>query len=213
MKVEHWLAVAVAALSFGGTAYAQGMDGGQPREAAPAAAGMAPADDASLMSSDALGERSAKNSVFAELGGNGVIYTLNYERFFLQDAALRVGAMYFGVSAVGTGSDGSTDSASASWLAVPIVLEYTGVRSGNHALELGIGVEPMHFSATASSGGTFAGANGWLMTGTGSIGYRYQDPKGGFLFRATFSPLFVFSPGEGGSAFIPWGGVSFGYSF
>lgn len=210
-RVNRWAAVAVTLFSFAGAAYAQSSDapvtGSQDQSLA-----AGPSEDHSLQAPGALGERSAKNSMFVELGGSGVMYSLNYERFFLQDAAVRVGAMYFGISSSAT-SGTTTDSASASWLAIPILAEYTGVRQGNHALELGVGIEPMHFSATASSDGTFGAANGWLMTGTAAIGYRYQNPAGGFLFRATFTPLFVFSPAQGGSAFVPWGGVSFGYSF
>jgi hypothetical protein len=206
-------------MSFNGVAYAQDAD---PAAAAPApvaeqpadpaAAGDAPmaADDSAMVGavSSPMGERTAPNSVFLDLGGPGFMYSINYERFLLQDVALRAGIMYFGI-----GASSGDSSASVSMMAIPILAEYTGVRAGNHALELGIGLDPLHFTATASSGGTFGGLSGWAMTGTAAIGYRYQDPAGGFLFRATFTPLFIFSPGEGGSAFIPWGGISFGYSF
>jgi len=43
--------------------------------------------------------------------------------------------------------------------------------------------------------------------GTATIGYRYQQNDGGFLFRIGFTPLF----GSGG--FQPWGGLSLGFSF
>ncbi len=39
----------------------------------------------------------------------------------------------------------------------------------------------------------------------GVIGYRYQK-KNGFLFRAGFTPIFFFDK------FLPWVGISFGYS-
>ena len=39
----------------------------------------------------------------------------------------------------------------------------------------------------------------------GVIGYRYQK-KNGFIFRAGFTPIFFFDK------FIPWIGISFGYS-
>lgn len=216
MKVGYWAAIAVAAMSFNGVAYAQEADpaAADPapvaEQAADPMAGDAPmaSQDQGMLGSGPMGERTAANSVFIDLGGPGFIYSINYERFLMQDMGVRVGLMYFGI-----GASSGDSSASVSMMAIPILAEYTGVRAGNHALELGIGLDPLHFSAEASSGGTFGGLSGWVVTGTAAVGYRYQDPAGGFLFRATFTPLFIFSPADDGSAFIPWGGVSFGYSF
>lgn len=42
-----------------------------------------------------------------------------------------------------------------------------------------------------------------------SVGYRYQRPGGGFLFRAAFTPFVRINSGD----VLPWGGLSFGYSF
>lgn len=47
----------------------------------------------------------------------------------------------------------------------------------------------------------------------GVIGYRYQKKKG-LLFRAGFTPMFEIPfTDEGKYAFIPWAGLSVGYSF
>ncbi len=47
----------------------------------------------------------------------------------------------------------------------------------------------------------------------GVIGYRYQKKKG-LLFRAGFTPMLVIPYTDSGKyAFIPWAGISFGYSF
>jgi len=47
----------------------------------------------------------------------------------------------------------------------------------------------------------------------GVFGYRYQKKKGLF-FRAGFTPMFVLPfTDEDNFAFIPWAGVSLGYSF
>ena len=43
--------------------------------------------------------------------------------------------------------------------------------------------------------------------GTATVGYRYQRPGRGFVFRAGFTPLFDTSE------FLPWAGVSFGYGW
>ena len=37
-------------------------------------------------------ERSARNAIYIELGGNGAWYSLNYERFVMDEAAIRIGA-------------------------------------------------------------------------------------------------------------------------
>jgi hypothetical protein len=47
----------------------------------------------------------------------------------------------------------------------------------------------------------------------GIVGYRYQKKKG-LLFRIGFTPLYVIGLTETGrSAFVPFGGISLGYSF
>ncbi|MHC1777766.1 MAG: hypothetical protein AB9834_20370 [Lentimicrobium sp.] len=47
----------------------------------------------------------------------------------------------------------------------------------------------------------------------GVIGYRYQKKKG-LLFRAGFTPMYTIPfTDEGNYAFIPWAGISLGYSF
>ena len=175
------------------------------QDAAPMAApasepGAAPASDLSGL------DRVAKNGVFLELAGEGGFYSLNYERFLLNDVAARVGVMYMGISA-----SSGTDSASVSWLAVPIMAEYTGLRSGSHALELGAGVTIHHLSGTASTFDAFASGSGTLLAISPSVGYRYQNPGGGMIFRATFSPM-IFPSASSGS-FLPWFGLSVGYGF
>ena len=51
------------------------------------------------------------------------------------------------------------------------------------------------------------------MVVNGVIGYRYQKKKG-LLFRAGFTPMFSIPfTDEGKYAFIPWVGLSVGYSF
>jgi hypothetical protein len=177
------------------------------QDAAPAAAPAAPAMEPGAQASDLSGlDRVAKNGVFLELAGEGGFYSLNYERFLLNDVAARVGVMYMGISA-----SAGTDSASVSWLAVPIMAEYTGLRSGSHALELAAGVTIHHISGSASTFDAFSSGSGTLVAISPAVGYRYQNPAGGMIFRATFSPLFFPSASTG--SFLPWFGISVGYGF
>src|SRR5688572_22993531 len=110
----------------------------------------------------------ASNALYVELGGNGAWYSVNYERYLRDDASVRVGAMYMSVEATAGES-----SASASWLAIPVMINYLGLRAGNHALELGAGVDVMHFSAGSSAFDATASASGVVPVGTATLGYRY----------------------------------------
>ena len=149
---------------------------------------------------------SASNALYVELGGNGAWYSVNYERYLRDDASVRVGAMYMSVEATAGESSGS-----ASWLAIPVMFNYLGLRAGNHALELGAGVDVMHFSAGASTFDATASASGVVPVGTATIGYRYAAPDGGFLFKAGYTPLFFVTTEE--KQVFHWGGMSFGYRF
>ena len=153
-----------------------------------------------------LEKKQAQNAVYVELGGNGAWYSVNYERYLMKDASVRIGAMYMSVQA----SAGEA-SASASWIAVPIMFNYLGLRAGNHALELGAGLDMMHFSGGASTFDATAEASGIVPVGTATLGYRYAAPEGGFLFRAGYTPLF-FVTTEPKQVFH-WAGLSFGYRF
>jgi hypothetical protein len=188
--------VVCAVLVLSGTAVAQ--------ESTPPAA---PAPEAST----SMDARSAMNTIYLELLGSGLIYSINYERFVHDDVALRVGFSYFSISA-SAGSGGTTASASASLITFPITASYLGLRSGSHALELGGGAVIAMFDveANSSTGDSFGGdtfASGTGVAGTLIAGYRYAPVDGGFNFRAAITPIFS----EEGFAF--WGGLAFGYGF
>lgn len=148
--------------------------------------------------------REANNSLYLELGGNGAIYSLNYERFVHDDVSLRVGLGY--VSLKGANINGGTVTDDISLLTIPVTASYLGIGSGNHRLELGAGAVFADITGSSSSDGAQAFGSSSGVVGTAIAGYRYVRPGGGFTFRAAFTPLF----GEGG--FQPWAGVAFGYS-
>lgn len=155
-------------------------------------------------------ERSARNSVYLELGGNAGLYSLNYERFLIDDGALRIGLMYMSVSATAT-SGTTTASGSASWFGAPLMFSYLGIGSPNHKLELGAGVVLMSFSAGASTFSATANASGFVVAGTATVGYRYVPVDGGINFKAGFTPLVLQTAGT--TYFMPWAGLSIGYGF
>lgn len=163
------------------------------------------------MSLSAQAEPAAKqNDLYIELGGTSLLYSLNYERFLSPDFAVRVGFSYISVSA--TASNGmTTDSATASWATVPLMAEYLGIRSGSNSLEVGAGLNMMYMSGHASTFDATSSFTGVTAVPAANIGYRYSDPKGGFVFRAGYTPLFVVTGQD--KTMISWFGTSFGYRF
>jgi len=141
-------------------------------------------------------ERTALNSIYLELGGNGPLYSLNYERFVSDEISARIGVMFMSVSASATAGTTTTSA----------------IGGPNHKLELGAGAVLMYFSGTgASTFNAVATASGFVIAPTAIVGYRYVPTDGGFNFRAGFTPLFIAAGGQ--STFFPWGGIAAGYSF
>ena len=149
-----------------------------------------------FVSSKAQAQDFARNSIFVELGGNGALYSLNYDHKFFDHASARVGGMYLPLSA--------SDSEDRVNIALfPIMVNYL-VGSGSSRLELGIGTLAGYVSGNAENENFSRGAVGGL---TGTIGYRLQPVDGGFLFRIGFTPFTT------GAGIQPWGGLSLGATF
>ena len=145
----------------------------------------------------------ARNAVYFELGGNGLLYSFNYERRFRDDLAARAGLMYIG--AEGTTTEG--ESANVDVLLVPLMLNWL-MGDGSGRFELGVG--PL-FAVAGASGtdieGTEFSGSGFGPAGvTSTIGYRYQPVDGGIVFRAGLVPFWSGDPQL-------WGGLSLGYAF
>ena len=140
-----------------------------------------------------------KNSFQLELGGHGLIYSLNYERILLNGhkfkTASQIGISYYPPSA------GMRDI----WLPICINEIYS---LGSHHIEGGIGYVIIR-EATRDMEDNL---DEWFWSGvfTGRIGYRYQKPDGRLILRAGFTPFM-----EHGTAheFHPSGGASVGYNF
>jgi hypothetical protein len=142
--------------------------------------------------------QTASNDVFIELVGSAPIGSVNYERLFGSHVGLRLGVGYLrATSFLGNDLDR---------VEFPAVLS-ASLGEGPHRLELGAGAVPGVLTAS--------GAGHRVETpATAVIGYRYCSTEGGFLFRATFTPLIdTWDSSWKGNRFIPLGGVSFGYAF
>jgi hypothetical protein len=147
-------------------------------------------------------ERTANNALYVELLGAGLFYSINYDRR-IGDLALRGGLMYFSLSS-GTTSTG--DSASASWVGVPLSVSYN-IGSVKHSFEVGAGITIHHISGTASSLGVESTGSATQVLGHAILGYRYQPPQTGFFLRAGLSPI------VGSGVFLPWPHCGLGATF
>jgi hypothetical protein len=145
----------------------------------------------------APGPRVASNTFFVELGGNALVYSVNYERFFTPKLGVRVGGMYLRAD-----DDAGTEVGVGLF---PVMGTYLlGVGNSHFETGAGIGI------ATAGVDETDVGGDDWGDSAvylTGTLGYRYQKPEGGVIFRAGFTPIFA----DGN--LLPWVGVSVGYAF
>jgi len=127
------------------------------------------------------------NSIYLELGGNSFLYSLNYDKLFRTSDATKI-ALGAGLEYL-TYMNADGNDYGASLCLTPAVNLLFGKAS--HNLETGVSL--------------------FLISGTvlpaARIGYRYQPVNGGFLFRIGFTPIITTS------IFIPWGGISLGYTF
>ena len=144
-----------------------------------------------------LQSKQAQNQVFLELGGCGITYSFNYERFLSQNFALRGG---IGVTPGWLFVDGTI-------FTVPVTGSYL-IGDGFSKLELGLGATYLTTSDIEIFG-LSAGSTSIIALDS-IIGYRGGNPHGGFIFRIAFNPMYS---AEFDPKFIPYGLISFGIGF
>ncbi len=130
----------------------------------------------------------AQHRIFVELGGNGGLFSANYEYAFSPQVGLRVGYGTF-----------------VFFSSVPVVATYLR-GNGPHYLELGVGVT---VGLDADASGDFVldlSPEESFVIGTGVLGYRYMTERG-LMARITLTPFYA----EGGVALFA--GVSLGFAF
>lgn len=133
-------------------------------------------------------------SLFVELGGK-FWYTVNIDRRWSEQQAISAGVGY--CTERNYDDEGNDQSV---WIMDVMYYRFLGARK---RLETAIGTG---LTGTTASGLASAALHGVL-------GYRLQR-RDGFLFRAGFTPLMSFAiDPESRSMFIPFIGISFGYSF
>jgi hypothetical protein len=168
--------------------------------------------DVSSSSDGAPKGREAKNAIYLDLGGPGLIYSLNYDREIIPDLSARIGISYLSMGASATDGSGNNTSAEFSYLAIPITASYLGIGSENNMFEVGGGPVIMNFSGSglieSDDEDVSAGGSVTTVALTGLAGYRHQPADGGFVFRIGLSPMMTF-----GAGFLPWAYLSLGAAF
>jgi hypothetical protein len=150
-------------------------------------------------------EEPAKNAIFLEALGSGLLYSVNYERVLPElSVGLRAGASFITYKV--SNAEGSGNLVLAT---LPMLVNYY-LGTPRHKVQLGLGATVMYFSASSDSTGTkFEGAGvGLGLAASGVIGYRYVPATRGVTLGAGFTPL-LRSP----KGLLLWGGASVGYAF
>lgn len=141
-----------------------------------------------------------RNAFYVELLGQGGLYSVNYDYRVNRHFSLRAGFTYVRLNFF------FSDSRVTGF---PLMASYLLGKDRGH-FETGMGVMPtwVHTENPDFSFSSERTSSSALEFSTClHIGYRYQPPEGGFVFRAGFTP--VYSEGE----IYPFGGLSFGYAF
>lgn len=160
----------------------------------------APAEEASAPAGDSAPEpgKQRNNLVYLELGGPGIIYSVNYERR-IADFNIRVGA-------------GGAAFNGAGYFIAPVGFNYIGLGDEKHHLELGVTAN-LGFSGVAAVG-SVPGSSAFFASFSPIVGYRLQPRTGGFVLRAGLSPIIgATTAGVAAFGFLPLPYVSFGAAF
>ncbi len=144
----------------------------------------------------------SKNCIYVELGGTGILYSIDYEHRFTEHFSGRIGFSTWSLPTFAVIVNGSFDMTS-----FPVLLNYLAGGNG-HYLELGMG--PVFYVSSFTGQLVFFGnevsGQSTGVLGAATVGYRYQ-PRKGLLFRIGVTPLTSFRKT------LFWGGISLGVVF
>ena len=169
-------------------------------------------------------------TVFFEVLGSGLLYSINYDRLLNLNKKIK--------NSITLGASFFINQRSETILALPMSYNFIFGKRKNH-LEIGAGFSPFIFSGTYlifPKSGNLATSNysyysqitDYSLSFVPKIGYRYQKPTGGFFFRFALTPiigLFAYTTGSNqydgfsyfddtrGTGILPWAGISLGYTF
>lgn len=154
---------------------------------------------------------SHKQAIVLEIGGKGLIYSLNYEYEILENINASIGISYLSLQ------ESQTDK-SSSLLSFPLGVTYKYPIAGeNHYVEGGLGLMNLIISGDLVE---YEGNTDYFLNPTLLLGYRYEPINEGWLFKVSFTPFLgtkslTNSDGTSfqplGSPFQMWGSLSVGY--
>ena len=139
--------------------------------------------------------RLRKNSIYGELLGSGFLLSLNYERELYRNENVKFNFR------IGTGTAIFVN-------AVPLAGVNLLFGKNNNNFELG-------FNGIRTYAISIMGGDGNYVLANPVLGYRYVSDKG-LVFRASFTPFFqLYDPDDWvtDELFVPFAGISLGYSF
>jgi hypothetical protein len=142
------------------------------------------------------------NAIYAELLGQGILYSINYDYLITENLSLRAGFSTWSIPAMFF-IDGDL-----SFTGYPVLVNYL-VGNGDSRLEIGAGILPAKLSLTGHDAffGAELSGDTTIVMGTGSLVYRYQQRDGGLVFRVGLTPFYY-----SGRATLS-GGLSLGIGF
>jgi hypothetical protein len=148
----------------------------------------------------------ASNTIFFELGSNGILYSINYDRLITKSFSIRIGYAYYTISNSSIQFDATV---------IPIIANYL-YGDGNSKLELGAGITFVPTTSIKLSGFIF-GSNtvnpGPIRFLTSVIAYRYHPIEGGLNFRIGLTPTIGLTPAVADDKIWAWPCVSVGWTF
>jgi hypothetical protein len=148
-------------------------------------------------------QMTAKNSLFVEGLGVGGLYSFNYDRRIAPTWNVRIGFSNYRVDATLS----AILSGTASAVVIPLVGSYLyNFPESPSYLEVGAGISSAFLAASATTVVPASGAT-YLPIPTLVLMYRLMPTEGGFSLRAGVTPLFL------PTLFLPWLGVSIGWTF
>lgn len=152
-----------------------------------------------------------RNVVYAEFGGAGGIFSMNYERLTEQGIYFRGGAGFWGF----TNLDNVREDISTFVVGATRRFDISDLlkQGEGRIAEAGFAVVAGSYKRTRYGATEVDGTYASLVP---TLGLRAEPPAGGFTYRITFAPLIPFV--NRASAFprsspILWGGMSAGYIF
>lgn len=148
-----------------------------------------------------------KNTVFAELAGNGFVYSVNYDRIFNLTSSYKLAAR------MGVQVTNKFPLTYYRTFCVPVELSgLYNLYNHKHFIEVGVGLSYLN------SHDYFVNHTEEIMLLALRLGYRYQKPAGGLFVKVGFVPLYDWlvsnpNPAVTHHTWFFSGGIAVGYTF